>query len=182
MRSSLSTRARGSASGDARPPEGGTSVTTNPIRIVGAGALAASVAGALGGVGAPMSAYRVDVAGMDRKILPGDDFYGYANGAWMRATEIPPDRASFGAFTILDEQITERLRGLIGSGAPSAAPGTPAALAGAFYAAYMDEAGIEKRGLAPVRPELDAAAAISDRTTLARVLGGQLRADVDALN
>ena len=36
----------------------------------------------------------VDVAGMDRAIRPGDDFYGYANGGWMKTTVIPPDRAS----------------------------------------------------------------------------------------
>ena len=38
----------------------------------------------------------VDVAGMDRSIQPGDDFYGYTNGGWMKATEIPPDRAVYG--------------------------------------------------------------------------------------
>ena len=127
--------------------------------------------------------YHVDVAGMDRKVLPGDDFYGYANGAWMQTTEIPPDRASVGAFTILDEQITGRLRELLeGSGPAAADRDASAALARTFYAAFMDEAAIEKRGLAPVRPELDAIAKIADRRDLARVLGGQLRADVDALN
>ena len=156
---------------------------TNPIRLVGAGALAATVAGALGGAAAPAPAYRVDVAGMDRRILPGDDFYGYANGAWMQATEIPPDRASFGAFTILDEQIAERLRGLLdGDVKPAGDPDASAGLAKSFYAAFMDEEAIEKRGLAGVRPELDAIAGIRDRNSLARVLGEQLRADVDALN
>jgi putative endopeptidase len=123
--------------------------------------------------------HRVDVAGMDRKVLPGDDFYSYANGAWMQATEIPADRASFGAFTILDEQIATRLRELLEANGQA---GSSGALAGAFYAAYMDEAAIEKRGLSPVKPELDAIAKIADRRDLARVLGGQLRADVDALN
>ncbi|HYX20178.1 MAG TPA: M13 family metallopeptidase, partial [Thermoanaerobaculia bacterium] len=156
---------------------------TNPIRLVGAGALAATVAGALGGAAAPAPAYRVDVAGMDRQILPGDDFYAYANGAWMQATEIPPDRASYGAFTILDEQIAERLRGLLDGGVkPAGAPEASAELAKNFYAAFMDEAAIEQRGLSGVRPELDAIAAIRDRSSLARVLGEQLRADVDALN
>jgi len=158
-------------------------VTTNPIRLVGAGALAATVAGALGGAAASMTTYRVDVAGMDRKVLPGDDFYLFANGAWMQATEIPPDRASFGAFTILDEQIADRLRGLLDGGEKLAGdPDASAVLARNFYAAFMDEAAIEKRGLEGARPELDAIAGIRDRVGLARVLGEQLRADVDALN
>jgi putative endopeptidase len=52
----------------------------------------------------------------------------------------------------------------------------------AYYAAYMDEEAIEKRGLEPVRAELDTIAKIADRRALARLLGSQLRADVDALN
>ena len=39
----------------------------------------------------------IDLAGMDRAVAPGDDFFAYANGTWMKTTEIPPDRASFGA-------------------------------------------------------------------------------------
>jgi putative endopeptidase len=128
-------------------------------------------------------AHRVDVAGMDRAIRPGDDFYGYANGGWMKTHEIPPDRATYGAFTVVDEMVAERLRGLFEAAERSApTPGSPAALASAFYAAYMDEAAIEKRGLAPVEPDLDAIARIADRRELARVLGAGLRADVDALN
>ncbi len=153
------------------------------MQLAGAGALAAAMAGALGGANAVSGRYRVDVAGMDRKVAPGDDFYAYANGAWMQTTEIPPDRSSFGAFTILEEQINGRLRELLERSEKAAgAPDASAALAKTFYAAYLDEAAIEKRGLSPVRPELDAIAKIADRTELARFLGGQLRADVDALN
>ncbi len=127
--------------------------------------------------------YRVDVAGLDRAIRPGDDFYGYANGGWTKTHEIPPDRATYGAFTVVDEMVAERLRGLIEAAERSApAPGSPGALASAFYAAYMDETAIEKRGLSPVQPELDAIAKIADRRDLARFLGAGLRADVDALN
>jgi putative endopeptidase len=125
----------------------------------------------IGAASAPT--YRVDVAGMDRSVKPGDDFYKFANGGWTKVTEIPPDRAAYGAFTIIDEDVNGRLRDLV-SGAGGSVQ--------AFYEAYMDEDGIEKRGLTPVQPELDAIAKISDRASLSRFLGAQLRADVDALN
>jgi putative endopeptidase len=145
--------------------------------------LVAPGVGALDGAEPAAPAYHVDVAGMDRAIRPGDDFYGYANGGWMAVTEIPADRSSYGAFTIIDEEVTKRTQGLIQEAGQSKAPAGPsAALVGAYYEAYMDEAAIEKRGLAPVQGELDAIAKITDRASLARVLGGGLRADVDALN
>ena len=41
---------------------------------------------------------------MDKSIAPGDDFYGYANGGWMKSTEIPADRSSYGALAVLAQQ------------------------------------------------------------------------------
>ncbi len=127
--------------------------------------------------------YRVDVAGMDPSIPAGDDFYGYANGGWMKVTEIPADRSAWGAFSVIDEEVSKRTKDLIQEAGQVKAPaGSPAALVGTYYDAYMNEAAIEKRGLEPLKAELDAIAAIHDRGSLARVLGAGLRADVDALN
>jgi putative endopeptidase len=140
-------------------------------------------AGRLTGAEPAAKAYRVDVAGMDRAILPGDDFFGFANGSWLKATEIPADRAVYGGFSIIEEEVARRTRTLIQEAGRSKAPaGSDAALVGAYYAAYMDEAAIEKRGLTPLKGELGAIAAIADRAALARFMGGRLRADVDALN
>jgi len=130
--------------------------------------------------GAAAAAPAVDVAGMDRSIRPGDDFYGYANGGWMKATEIPPDRSVYGSFTMIQEMVDRRTADLIRNSGKSKS--AEARLVSAYYAAYMDEAAIEKRGLEPLKPELDAIAGIQDRASLARVLGAGLRADVDALN
>ncbi len=125
----------------------------------------------------------VDVAGMDRAIRPGDDFYGYANGGWMKATIIPPDRAVYASFTIIEEEVTRRTADLIQAAGKTKAPeGSPAALVGAYYDAWMNEEAIEKRGLEPLKADLDAIAAITDAASLARVLGAGLRADVDSLN
>jgi len=126
--------------------------------------------------------YRVDTAGMDRAVLPGNDFFTYANGGWLQKTEIPPDRSAYGAFTVIDEEVNRRVRDLIQAAAKTPGANASAALAGVYYAAYMDEAAIERRGLEPVKHELGRIDKINDRKALARFLGGQLRADVDALN
>jgi putative endopeptidase len=124
-----------------------------------------------------------DVAGTDKTVHPGDDFYRYANGGWMDATPIPPDRSSYGGFSILEEEVSKRTVALIQeAGKSKVAAGFEAPTVGAYYDAYMDEKSIERKGLTPVKPELGEIRAIADRKGLARLLGRQLRADVDALN
>jgi len=124
----------------------------------------------------------LDLKGIDRSVDPGDDFFAYANGTWMRRTEIPPDRSSYGVFSILDEQVEERTADLIREARRSKSLDSESAKVGACYDAYMDEASIEAKGLGPLKAELAAIAAIANRSDLARVLGRSLRADVDPLN
>jgi putative endopeptidase len=125
----------------------------------------------------------VAVANMDRSVKPGDDFYHYANGAWIARTEIPSDRAGVGVFTKLSDLSNKRTAELIEEIAKSNPPaGSSARKVADLYNSYMDEAAIEAKGLAPLRPHLDAMAAIRDKRELARALGESLRADVDALN
>jgi predicted metalloendopeptidase len=125
----------------------------------------------------------IDLSGMDRSVAPGDDFFRFANGAWMKSTDIPADRPAFGPDAMLAELTTTRTAELIKEAAARSAPaGSDARKVGDYYAAYMDEAGIEARGLDPLQPALRGIAAIADRKSLARYLGGTLRADVDALN
>ncbi|MCU1276733.1 MAG: Metallopeptidase [bacterium] len=125
----------------------------------------------------------IDAAGMDRAVPPGDDFFAFANGTWMKTTEIPPDRASFGTGAVLDELTAKRTAELIAETAKTTAPaGSDAHKIGDYYASFMDEVGIENKGLAPLKPTLDRIAAVSDATGLARALGSMLRADVDVLN
>jgi predicted metalloendopeptidase len=132
---------------------------------------------------APEGASGIDLAGIDAAVKPGDDFFRYANGAWMKATEIPADRSSWGTGAIVAERTARRVADLIAEAAKSEAPaGSDARKVGDYYATFMDEAGIEAKGLAPVKDMLAAIAAIKDAKGLARALGGTLRADVDVLN
>ena len=124
-----------------------------------------------------------DVAGMDTAVAPGEDFYAYANGGWMKATEIPADSGSYNTFAVLRDLATERTRAILEDAVKTeAAPGTNARKIGDYYASFMDEAAIEAAGAAPLKPELDQIAAIRTRADLSRELGATLRADVDALN
>jgi putative endopeptidase len=125
----------------------------------------------------------ISVANIDRSVKPGDDFYLFANGEWIKRTEIPPDRAAIGVFAKLDSLSNQRTVALIEEAAKSNAPaGTNARKIADLYNSYMDEAGIEAKGMATLKPHLEAIAAIKDKHELARALGQSLRADVDALN
>jgi endothelin-converting enzyme/putative endopeptidase len=125
----------------------------------------------------------IAVANIDRSVKPGDDFYQYANGEWIKRTEIPPDRAAVDVFSKLADLSTKRTADLIEEIAKSNPPaGSGARKVADLYNSYMDEAAIEAKGLAPLRPHLEAIAAIRDKRELARALGETLRADVDALN
>jgi putative endopeptidase len=125
----------------------------------------------------------IEVQNIDRAVRPGDNFYLYANGEWIKRTEIPPDRAAIGVFTKLDQESSKRTADLIEEIAKSnAAAGSGTRKIADLYNSYMDEAGIEAKGLTPLQPRLDAIAAIHDKKELSRALGATLRADVDALN
>src|SRR5664279_6296711 len=120
------------------------------------------------------------VGNMDRSVKPGDNFFEYANGDWIKRTVIPPDRARIGVFTTLGDLSDKRTAALIEEAAKGSTPG--ARKIADLYNSYMDEAVIESKGLAPLRSHLDAIAAIKNKTELATALGDSLRADVDALN
>jgi putative endopeptidase len=123
----------------------------------------------------------IDLAGMDRNVKPGDDFFAYANGHWLATTEIPADRSSWGVGAELTELTTARTQAII-QGAAKAKPGTEARKIGDYYAAYLDEKKITSLGLKPIQPTLARIAAIKDKKALATEFGRELRADVDALN
>ncbi|WP_171974435.1 transposase, partial [Stenotrophomonas sp. MB339] len=127
-----------------------------------------------------LGSFGFDAAGMDRSIAPGDDFFGYANGTWVKNTEIPADRSSHGSFHVIAEKTLAGTRAILEEA--GSATDAAARRIGDYYAAFMDEAGIEARGLAPLQPSLRAIAGIGDKAALARALGGDLRADVDLLN
>ncbi len=132
---------------------------------------------------APALSAGIDVAGIDKSVAPGDDFNAYANGAWLNKTEIPADKSAYGVSAILGDENKKRLRSLAEESAKGGATTSEdAKKVGAYYSAYIDEAGIESKGIAPLKPQLDAIAAIASLKDLSRAIGASLRADVDPLN
>ena len=129
------------------------------------------------------SAGGVDLAGRDMAVKPGDDFEAHANGGWRARTEIPADRSSTGTFLDVFKKAEARNADIIQSAAKSnPATGTDARRIADDYAAFMDIAGIEKRGLAPIQSELAGIAALKDKSALAAFLGSTIRSDTDPIN
>jgi putative endopeptidase len=129
-------------------------------------------AGAGAPAGAPTGTWGFDAAGIDRSVKPGDSFFDFANGAWIAKTEIPADKASYGVSTMVYDLTQAQLRNLIeGAAGKHAAVTTDAGKIGALYAAFMDEDRIEKLDAAPIKSDLDAISAISDKAQLAHFMG-----------
>jgi putative endopeptidase len=92
-----------------------------------------------------------DTNRMDKSVEACTDFFQYANGTWLKNTEIPASESRWGTFNILSDNNNTILREVLESAAKSkAAPGTDAQLIGDFYASCMDEAAIEKAGAKPL--------------------------------
>jgi len=111
----------------------------------------------------------IDRAGMNTAVQPGDDFFEYANGTWLRTTEIPADQAAWGSFTILQEQNLERLHAIAREAVGASDPDH--ARVGGLHASFMDEEQIARRGLEPLAAELDAIAKLHDHPAIAAYFG-----------
>lgn len=122
----------------------------------------------------------VDLTSIDKSIKPGDDFWTYANNEWIKAHPIPADRSRYGKTAVMTEEASKRTVDLIQEAAQGGAG--DGKKVGDYYASYMDEAGIEAKGLTPLKADLTRIDAIKTKAQLATVLGGNIRADVDALN
>ena len=154
----------------------GLAAGTAPAWAAGASAGAAATAAK------PMlGAWGVDTAGMDKSAKPGDDFFDFVNGGWAKASEIPADRSSWGSFDELAELSRTRTRAIIEDAARTkGATGSNAQKVGDLYASFMDEAAIEARGTAPLKPWLDRIAAIRSTADLARYFGVAATVGIDA--
>ena len=133
----------------------------------------------------PASAAEVGIvpSSMDTSVKPGDDFFGYADGNWVKTTPIPDDRATIGGFYIADQERERQTRELLDAILTSTpAAGSNDAKIASYYNAYLDTDAIDRAGMAPAKADLDALAGIADKRQLSAAIGSTLRADTDPLN
>jgi len=105
---------------------------------------------------------------MDKSVDPCVDLYHYSCGGWQKKNPIPPDQTSWSVYAKLYQDNLTFLRGMLEQAAqPAAERNAVTRQIGDFYAACMDEAAVEKRGLAALQPELDAVARIQSAQELA---------------
>src|SRR5581483_4825798 len=119
---------------------------------------------------------------MDRSINPGDDFYRYANGGWLRTVTIRTGQPGYDNRALLTEKTSQRVRNLIQDAAAShAISGSIAQKVGDYYASFMDENGIEAKGFTPLADEMATISAITSKASLSAYLGTILNTESDGL-
>ena len=128
------------------------------------------------------SMVRFDVNAIDKAADPCKDFYQFACGNWLKANPIPADQARWGRFNELDERNKQELHAILEEAAkPDPGRDTVTRQIGDYYAACMDEKGIDARGLAPLKAELDRIRQLNDKSQLAAQIAHMHRIGVSSL-
>ena len=129
----------------------------------------------------PIAAQNTSRGDMDPAVKPGDDFYRYANGGWLKAATAA-GRKTYDNRTILNERTSQRVRALIQEASAShAAHGSISQKVGDYYTSFLDQESIESKGLAPLATDLARIAAITDKKELSAYLGWTLNTEIEGL-
>jgi putative endopeptidase len=127
----------------------------------------------------------IDPANMDLSVKPGDNFYQYANGTWIKKTPVPASKTRWGSFDALAEESSQALKRLLEEAARDPKTNTDAAdyirkgaqstldmmnRVGNYYASAMDSVAIEKLGYKPIKSYLDAITALSSKAQVLKYI------------
>src|SRR6478672_9504466 len=115
----------------------------------------------------------IDAGNVDPAVRAPDDFYRHVNGKWLARTEIPADKASYGAFVELADKAELDVRTIVeaAGSAPNRQPGSVTQQVGNMYASFMNEARAEQLGAGPVKAELQIIDALSSPQMVAAEAG-----------
>lgn len=121
-------------------------------------------------------AWGFDATGADLSTKPGDNFFRYANGAWIDKTQIPADKPAYSLRLAMTDLTEQRLYEILeaAGGKNEKASSTLEEKAGAFYRAFMDEARVEELGVRAIAAQLAAVKAARSRDALASLMGRNL--------
>jgi predicted metalloendopeptidase len=111
----------------------------------------------------------IDLAGGDLAVRPQDDLYAHVNGKWVRTTEMPADKSYIGSWETIEDTVQKQLHGLL-EAAATQRDDADARRIFDLYASFMDEAAVERAGLAPLAAELAAIDAIASPAELGRAM------------
>jgi len=129
----------------------------NP-RLLVTGLLLISAAAFAGTDGKPPTKEKIkyiNKANMDLKVKPGNNFYQYANGNWVKNNPVPASKTRWGSFDELREESSKRLQILLEDAAKNTGRDRKTQVIGDFYSSGMDSAAIEVRGYQPIKADLD---------------------------
>jgi len=119
--------------------------------------------------------FGVDLTAADKTVDPGNDFWTYANGNWAKRTTIAADKPSINSFVVLGDEAEVNVRKLLDDMAANPTKyGATGKQVGDYYASWMDEAGIEAKGTAPLKPylaKIDAVSNLKELQTLFATTG-----------
>jgi putative endopeptidase len=110
----------------------------------------------------------IDPANMDLTVRPGDDFFHYASGVWLKNNPVPAKETRWGSFNQLRDFNINAVKDVLEKSVADkkATPGSVTRRVADFYTAGMDSAAIEKRGYTPIVPALRKITAIKNGTEL----------------
>ncbi len=123
-----------------------------------------------------LGSWGVDLSARDLSVKPGDDFFRYANGTWLKTYKLKPDQVRYGSFNILRDKSEERVKAIIDElAAGDHKPGSIEQKIADYFASFMDVERLNELGITPIADDLKAIAGIHDKTELVKVFG---RADI----
>ena len=131
--------------------------------------------------GSAKSILSFDLTAIDKTVDPCNDFYQHACGAWLKNNPIPPDQSSWGRFNELHERNQTILRDILEKRSANNPDRSPVdQKIGDYYYSCMDEAAIEAKGTAPLKPYMEKIDAMKGKSEIPALLGGLHRAGSNA--
>lgn len=115
----------------------------------------------------------IDPSNMDLSVKPGDNFYLYANGNWLKNNPVPASKTRWGSFDVLRQSSLDKLKLLTTEAAANTSKNSVYQRVGDFYTSSMDTVAIDKLGYTPIKPELDRLAAITTKDEVLNEIAGE---------